>query len=111
MTARRTGAQHELHVVHNHVTDVMHVDGVGHGLLDALHPLRAVQVRQVERQPSKAVCHALGIEGYGQCFGSGFNQVNGSVPDPDSGGPKRPTKMEKIKKFHVLKCWMFSFEC
>ncbi len=31
-------------------------------------------------------------------------------PDPDLGGQKWPTKVEKIKKFHVLKCWMFSFE-
>jgi hypothetical protein len=26
-------------------------------------------------------------------------------PDPDSGGQKLPTKVEKIKKFHVLKSW------
>jgi hypothetical protein len=38
-----------------------------------------------------------------QCFGSGFNQVGGS-------GQKWPTKIEKGKKFHVLKCWMFLFE-
>jgi hypothetical protein len=31
-------------------------------------------------------------------------------PYPYSGGQKLPTKVEKIKKFHVLKCWMFSFE-
>jgi hypothetical protein len=41
-------------------------------------------------------------------------------PDPDSElgsgsrsrsrRAKRPTKMEKVQKFHVLKCWMFSFE-
>ncbi len=32
-------------------------------------------------------------------------------PDPDPGGQKRPTKVEKkIKKFHVLECWMFSFK-
>jgi hypothetical protein len=35
----------------------------------------------------------------------------GSVDlDPDPGGQKRPIKVEKIKKFHVLKSWMFSFE-
>jgi hypothetical protein len=56
--------------------------------LDALHALRAVQVGQVERQASKAVRHALLIEDFGQCFGSGFHQVNGSVPDlnPDPRG-------------------------
>jgi hypothetical protein len=32
------------------------------------------------------------------------------IPDPDLGGQKCPTKVEKIKKFHVLNCWMFSFE-
>jgi hypothetical protein len=31
-------------------------------------------------------------------------------PDPDPGGQKLPKKIEKVKKFHVLKCWMFSFE-
>jgi hypothetical protein len=31
-------------------------------------------------------------------------------PDPDPGGQKLATKVEKIKKFHVLKCWMLSFE-
>jgi hypothetical protein len=31
-------------------------------------------------------------------------------PYPDSGGQKLPKKEEKIKKFHVLKSWMFSFE-
>jgi hypothetical protein len=30
--------------------------------------------------------------------------------DPDPDGQKGPTKVEKIKKFHVLKCWMLSFE-
>jgi hypothetical protein len=36
----------------------------------------------------------------------------GSVdPDPDPGGQKWPTKVEKkFKKLHVLKCWMASFE-
>ncbi len=31
-------------------------------------------------------------------------------PDPDPGGQKQPTKAEKSQIFHVLKCWMFSFE-
>jgi hypothetical protein len=31
-------------------------------------------------------------------------------PDPDSRRQKLPTKIEEEKKFHVLKCWMFSFE-
>jgi hypothetical protein len=31
--------------------------------------------------------------------------------DPDPGGQKWPTKIEKkVKNFQVLKCWMFSFE-
>jgi hypothetical protein len=29
--------------------------------------------------------------------------------DPDPGGLKMPIKIEKVKKFHVLKCWIFSF--
>jgi hypothetical protein len=31
-------------------------------------------------------------------------------PDADSGEQKLPTKIEKVKNFNVLKCWMFSFE-
>jgi hypothetical protein len=31
-------------------------------------------------------------------------------PDPDPGGQKLPTKVEKIKTFHVLKWCMFFFE-
>jgi hypothetical protein len=32
-----------------------------------------------------------------------------SVSYPDPGELKLPTRIEKVKKFHVLKCWMFSF--
>jgi hypothetical protein len=49
-----------------------------------------------------------------QFFGSG--SVSGSRTariridfdqlDPDPGGQNNPTKIEKVKKFHVLKCWM-----
>ncbi len=57
-----------------------------------------------------------------QCFGSGSGLDPDSIrsvdPDPDTysesgsgeGGQKLPRKVEKIKKFHVLKCWFFSFE-
>jgi hypothetical protein len=31
-------------------------------------------------------------------------------PDPDPEGQKLLIKVEKIKKFHVLKYWMFFFE-
>jgi hypothetical protein len=31
-------------------------------------------------------------------------------PDPDPGGQKSSTKAEKVQKFNVLKCGMFSFE-
>ncbi len=30
--------------------------------------------------------------------------------DPDPGGQKWLAKIEKVKKFRLLKCWMFSFE-
>jgi hypothetical protein len=30
--------------------------------------------------------------------------------DPDPAGQKRPTKVEKNFRVHVLKCWMASFE-
>ncbi len=49
---------------------------------------------------------------------TGFNQVSGSgsgfrnrITDSDSGSGSRRAKItHKKKKFHVLKCWMFSFE-
>jgi hypothetical protein len=48
--------------------------------------------------------------GFRSLIGSGFNQVSGSgsAPEiyPDPGGQKCPKKVEKIKKFQVLKCWM-----
>ncbi len=31
-------------------------------------------------------------------------------PNPDPGGQKLPTKKEKVKNFHVSKCWMFPCE-
>jgi hypothetical protein len=47
-----------------------------------------------------------------------WNSINGSDPDsvrsvdPESGfrRPKMTHKNRKVKKFHVLNCWMFSFE-
>ncbi len=47
-----------------------------------------------------------------QGFGSGSvpDSIRSVDLDPDPGGQKCPTKVEKIKKFQVLKCWMFSFE-
>jgi hypothetical protein len=50
-----------------------------------------------------------------QCFG--FGSGPGSELDPDSirsggSGSRRATitqKNKKVKKFHVLKCWMFTF--
>jgi hypothetical protein len=48
------------------------------------------------------------------CFGSGSvldpDSIRSVDPDPDPGGQKLPTKIEKMKKFHVEKCWMFFFE-
>ncbi len=50
------------------------------------------------------------IQGFRQGFGSGSGLDPYSIgpvdPDPDPGGQKLPTKVEKI---HVLKCWMASF--
>jgi hypothetical protein len=53
---------------------------------------------------------------HNQCFesgirirmGSGFYQVSGYVSG--SRRQKLTNKGEKITKFHVLKCWVFSFE-
>ncbi len=44
--------------------------------------------------------------------GSGCELNTDSIgsADPDQGGQKWPTKVEIFLKFHVLKCWMFSFE-
>jgi hypothetical protein len=41
-------------------------------------------------------------------IGSVFNQVSGS--GSGSRRAKMTPKLEKVKKFPVLKCWMFSFE-
>jgi hypothetical protein len=48
-----------------------------------------------------------------QGFGSesGFNHISGSISGSGSRRAKMTTKVEKIMKFHVLKCWMFSVEC
>jgi hypothetical protein len=48
-------------------------------------------------------------------LGSGFNQVSGSeirirYTDPDSGGQKWPTKVEKTKIFHVLKGYVLFWD-
>jgi hypothetical protein len=50
-------------------------------------------------------------------IGSGFNQVSESgnvfgiwIRVRIQEDKNDPRKKEKIKKFHVLKCWMFSFE-
>jgi hypothetical protein len=38
-------------------------------------------------------------------------RIRNPDPNPDPGGQKLTTKVDKkIKKFHVLKCWMFFFE-
>jgi hypothetical protein len=54
------------------------------------------------------------IWGRGKCgCGSGSELDPDSIGslDPDPGGQKLPRKSrEKIKKFHVLKCWMSSFD-
>jgi hypothetical protein len=47
-------------------------------------------------------------------IGSRFNKVSGSVSGSGFGIRIKKAKMthknrKKIKKFHVLKCWMFSF--
>ncbi len=59
-----------------------------------------------------------------QGFGSGSGSVSGwirinlscwiririQIADPDPGGQKWPQKKKKVQNFHLLKCWMFSFE-
>jgi hypothetical protein len=37
-------------------------------------------------------------------------RIDFSQLDPDPRGHKRPTKIGKSEEFHVLKCWLFSFE-
>jgi hypothetical protein len=38
------------------------------------------------------------------------DSIRSSDPDLDPRGQKLPIKIEKINKFHVLKCWMFSLD-
>jgi hypothetical protein len=47
-----------------------------------------------------------------QCFGSEMelNSIRSVHPDSDPGGQKGPIKIEKVEKFHVLKCLMDSYE-
>jgi hypothetical protein len=47
-----------------------------------------------------------------QYFRSGLDPESIRSVDPESGSrrAKLPTKIENVEKFHVLKCWMFSFE-
>jgi hypothetical protein len=35
------------------------------------------------------------------------NSIRSVDPDPDPEAQKLPTKIEKSKEIHVLKCWMF----
>ncbi len=44
-----------------------------------------------------------------RCFESG-SALTLVVADSDPRGQKWLAKIEKVDKFHVLKCWMFSFE-
>jgi hypothetical protein len=53
-------------------------------------------------------CHLTAVLRIQIRIGSGFNHVSGS-----GFGSRRATmthKSRKIQKFHVLKCWLFSFE-
>jgi hypothetical protein len=42
--------------------------------------------------------------------GSGFNQVSASASGSRRAKMTHKSTVEKINKFHVLKCWMFSFK-
>jgi Leucine-rich repeat (LRR) protein len=50
------------------------------------------------------------LSSYNKCCRSGLNPDSIESLDPDPGGQKLPQKKEKVNKFHILKCWMFSFE-
>jgi hypothetical protein len=43
-------------------------------------------------------------------FGLAWIAIHFGRLDPGPGGQKLPQKLKTVKKFHVLKCWMFSFE-
>jgi hypothetical protein len=36
--------------------------------------------------------------------------IESIVVDPDPGGQNDPEKLKIVNEFHLLKCWMFSFE-
>jgi hypothetical protein len=66
--------------------------------------------------PDKKVTSAP-LVAYNQSFGSRINQVSGSgsvfgirIRIRIQDGKNDPPKKKTVKKFHVLKCWMFSFE-
>jgi hypothetical protein len=51
-----------------------------------------------------------GIFGFIPCFGSGFYQVSGSRLGNRIRIHEDKNDPQKVKKFYVFKCWMFSFE-
>jgi hypothetical protein len=53
--------------------------------------------------------NAVQYQGCGSGSALDPDSIGSMDPDSDPGGQKLPTKAEKIKNFHVLKCWMFSF--
>ncbi len=50
---------------------------------------------------SKKQCYAVDLDP---------DSMGSRDPCPDPGGQKWPANIEKLTKFHILKCWMFSFE-
>jgi hypothetical protein len=60
-------------------------------------------------------CVLLVIYCENQCFGSGLDPDSIRSVDPDSESGSRRAKITHknrimLRKFHVLKCWMFSFD-
>jgi hypothetical protein len=82
-------------------------------LISAPHPSwRRGPPPPAVRSPS----HLHTRNSYGQCSGSVLDpdSIRSVHPDPGSESGSRRTKMThkniKVKKIHVFKCWMFSFE-
>ncbi len=96
------------------------------GLYDATaYQSREPELKIAWRMRSHSCCNTVFglLNTSQQCCGSGSgiririqsgqwtrNRIRIRNPDPDPGGQKWPTKIGKVKKFNVLKCWMFSFE-
>jgi hypothetical protein len=80
-------------------------------LIDLLDPSCLSMVQQISEKKYFFISEYLLIyqyQGYIRIQSGQWIRIRIQNSDPDPGGQKWPRKVEEIKKFHVLKCRMFS---